>query len=87
MTFLLFLTLAGAIVFAWNRSFQPVPPLVTAVFLIIVCGYQASTLFTERVDVAGGLSAGVYPWKAAPHPQVNANTGIVPTQLVPRRSP
>jgi len=79
----LFLLLASAIVLAWNRWFERVPTSVTLLFFSIVLVYQASTLFTDRVDVPGGLAAAVYPWKAADHPQVRANTGIVPTQLVP----
>src|SRR5437764_6899581 len=70
-------------VIAWNRTYERVPAFITVLFFAIVCLYQASTLFTDRVDVPGGLSGGVYPWKGAPHPQSRANTGIVPTQLAP----
>jgi len=79
----LFLLFAGAIVLAWNRSFERIPTAVTLLFFTIVLVYQASTLFTNRVDVPGGLAAAVYPWKADVHPQIRTNTGIVPTQLVP----
>ncbi|HEV8434394.1 MAG TPA: hypothetical protein VGR95_13350, partial [Thermoanaerobaculia bacterium] len=83
MALVLFPILASTIVLAWNRWFERVPTFVTLLFFAIVLIYQVTTLFTNRVEVPGGLTAAVYPWKAADHPQVRANTGIVPTQLVP----
>src|SRR2546423_6706133 len=83
MTLLLFVLYAVAVVSIWNRFFDAVPLRVAALFFVIVCAYEATTLFTSRVDVPAGISAAVYPWKAEPHPPAPSNTGIIPTQIVP----
>jgi hypothetical protein len=68
---------------AWNRLFGRVPWLIIGFFCAIIATYQAETLFTARVDLPGGISNSVFPWKGLERAPVRANTGIVMTELVP----
>jgi hypothetical protein len=77
------LAVTGALVALWNRRYPRVPWRIAALFWLIVCGYQADTLFTRRVDLPGGLAFVADPWKALHRPVAHANTGIVFTQLAP----
>jgi hypothetical protein len=83
LTIALFVLASVAIVWTWNRFFPPVPWRV-AIALFLLCGaYQATTLFTARVDLPGNLAFAAYPWQATGRPAVKANTGIVFTQIAP----
>lgn len=83
LTFVLFAIVSCGIVLIWNRSFAPVSWRVVTLFLLLVSGYQAQTLFTRKVDVPGNLAFVAYPWRALNRPPVRANTGIVFTQIAP----
>ena len=83
MTFVLFAAVSAAIVAAWNRWLGRVPWRIAGLFFAIVAAYQAPTLFTSRVDLPAALANNVYPWRAVNRPSVNANSGIVITQLAP----
>lgn len=51
-------------------------------FWLVVAGYHCDTLFTHEVELRGA-AFNVYPWKTLQRPVVQANTGIVFTQLGP----
>jgi hypothetical protein len=80
---ILFFAISVGVAALWNRFFRPVPWRIVALFIAIVAGYEATTLFTTRVDFPGQLAYVAYPWKATGRPPVLANTGIVFTQLAP----
>ncbi|MDQ3283263.1 MAG: YfhO family protein [Acidobacteriota bacterium] len=80
---LLFLLTCAAIAAIWNRWFTPLPRRIAVTFVLLTSVYCAPTLFTNRVDVPARLANVAYPWKATGVAPVNANTGIVFTQLVP----
>lgn len=82
-TIALFVASCVAIAAIWNRFFDPVPGRIVLLFLAIVSVYQATTLFTPRVDLPAGLAYSVYPWKALGRAPTTANTGIVFTQIGP----
>src|SRR3954449_1673717 len=83
LTIALFVLTSAAIVLTWNRFFRPVPWRVAIVLWLFIAAYQATTLFTARVDVPGNLAFVAYPWHATGRPAVKANTGIVFTQIAP----
>lgn len=78
-----FLAVSAAVVLAWNTSFTRVPWRVAGLLWVVCALYQAPTLFTARVDVPGNLAFVAYPWRALERPAVQANTGIVFTQMAP----
>lgn len=80
---ILFLVTTVAIVAVWNAVFTPVRTPVVVLLLCTCMAYLAPTLFTNRVDVPGGLAYVAYPWKASGTVAVRANTGIVFTQIAP----
>jgi membrane protein YfhO len=82
-TLALFLASALAIAAVWNKSFEAVPWRIVVLFIAIVCAYEATTLFTPRVDLPGRLAFFVDPWKAMHESPARANTGIVFTQIAP----
>src|SRR5438309_270094 len=83
LTIALFVLASAAIVWTWNRFFQPVSWRVAIVLWLLCAAYQATTLFTPRVDIPGNLAFVAYPWKATGRPAGNANTGILFTQIAP----
>ncbi|HEX3068023.1 MAG TPA: hypothetical protein VHX14_05565 [Thermoanaerobaculia bacterium] len=83
LTIGLFLLASATIVAAWNRLFEPVPWRLALALWLVCAAYQGTTLFTPRVDVPGNLAFVAYPWKATGRQAVNANTGIVFTQIAP----
>lgn len=83
LTFSLFVLISVAIVFTWNRCFQPVAWTVAFVLWLFCAVYQGSTLLTPRVDIPGRLAFVAYPWQATGRPAVKANTGILFTQIAP----
>jgi hypothetical protein len=83
MAFLIFAATAIVAVFLWNRFFTRVSLAIALLFFLITSVYLRHTLFTPRVDVPGNLAYVAYPWKASGRHTVNANTGIVFTQLAP----
>src|SRR5438128_3277754 len=80
---ILFFAISIGIAALWNRFFRHVPWRLVALFIAIVAAYEATTLFTTRVDFPGQLAYVAYPWKAIGRPAISANTGIVFTQLAP----
>jgi hypothetical protein len=83
VTILLFVAVAAGIAALWNRFFRTVPWSYVALFGLLAAGFQAETLFTNKVDLPANLAFHGYPWKATGAPAVHANTGIVFTQLAP----
>jgi hypothetical protein len=83
LTIALFVLTSAAIVWTWNRFFPPVPWRVAIALWLICAAYQATTLFTPRVDLPGYLAYAAYPWQATGRPAVKANTGILFTQIAP----
>jgi hypothetical protein len=83
LTIALFVLASAAIVWTWNRLFEPVPWRIAAAFWLLCAAYQATTLFTTRVDVPGNLAYVAYPWQATGRLAVKANTGILFTQIAP----
>jgi hypothetical protein len=83
LTIALFVVTSAAIVWSWNRFFQPVHWRVAFALWLLCAAYQVTTLFTPRVDVPGNLAFAAFPWQATGRPTVNANTGIVFTQIAP----
>jgi hypothetical protein len=83
LTIALFVLTSAAIVWTWNRFFPPVPWRVAIALWLICAAYQATTLFTPRVDLPGNLAYAAYPWQATGRPAVKANTGILFTQIAP----
>jgi len=82
-TILLFALTGAAVVWGWNRLFQPVPWRIALLLWLICAAYQAPTLFTSKVDIPGNLAFVALPWQATGRPPVKANTGIVFTQIAP----
>ena len=82
-TIALFLGGCVAIAATWNRFFDPVPWRIVVLFLLIVSAYEATTLFTSRVDLPANLAFVTDPWKATGAAPAMANTGIVFTQIAP----
>lgn len=83
LTIALFVLASAAIVWTWNRCFEPVPQRVALALWLLCAAYQATTLFTPRVDIPGNLAFVAYPWQATGRPAVKANTGILFTQIAP----
>jgi hypothetical protein len=83
LTVVLFSVASIGLVVLWNRNFKPVPPQYALVLWLICSTYQATTLFSGRVDMPGQLAFVAYPWQATGHKPVKANTGIVFTQIAP----
>lgn len=83
LTIALFVLASAAIVWTWNRCFEPVPKRVALALWLLCAAYQAATLFTPRVDIPGNLAFVAYPWQATGRPAVKANTGILFTQIAP----
>ena len=83
VTILLFAAASAAIALLWNRFFLTVPWRLVALFALLAAAFQAETLFSNKVDVPGGLAFHGYPWKVTGAPPAYANTGIVFTQLAP----
>jgi hypothetical protein len=83
LTIVLFVLVSAAIVGTWNRFFPPVQWRVALALWLLCAAYQATTLFTARVDLPANLAYVAYPWQATGHPAVNANTGILFTQIAP----
>lgn len=82
-TLALFLASAIAIAAVWNASFPSVPWRVVTLFIAVVSAYEATTLFTSRVDLPADLAFAAYPWAAMGTQPAVANTGIVFTQIAP----
>lgn len=82
MTAALFVACCAGLAAAWNRWFGRVGWRVVAGFVALVAAYEAPTLFTARADLPP-TAYNAYPWKACDRAAVNANTGIVFTQLAP----
>jgi len=83
LTFALFAAASIAIVAVWNRLFAPVPLRIALLLWLICTAYQATTLFTHDVDLPGNLAYAAFPWKAVGGKTVNANSGIIFTQIAP----
>src|SRR5438067_10731025 len=64
LTIALFVLTSAAIVWTWNRFFQPVSWRVAITLWLICAAYQATTLFTPRVDLPGNLAYVAYPCQA-----------------------
>ncbi|MFP5247078.1 MAG: hypothetical protein ACLGH0_10330, partial [Thermoanaerobaculia bacterium] len=79
----IFVLVSAAIATLWNRFFRPVPWRLVALFVVLVAAYQHQTLFTSQVDLPARLTYHAYPWKATGTPAIQANTGIVFSQLAP----
>ncbi|HEY8711974.1 MAG TPA: hypothetical protein VIM68_03830, partial [Thermoanaerobaculia bacterium] len=82
-TIALFLASAIGIAAAWNACFQRVPWRIVGLFVVLVSAYEATTLFTSRVDLPADLAFAAYPWAAMGKQPALANTGIVFTQIAP----
>lgn len=80
---ILFLCLAWAIHWIWGRIGDGVPRRITIFFLALVFLYEGDALLTDRHEIPAGLAFKAYPWRATGNEPVEANTGIVFTQLVP----
>jgi hypothetical protein len=80
---LLFLSASAAMVWLWNRFFEPVPWRIAAGFIAAVTVYQSTTLLTPRVDLPTRVFFNAYPWKALGVEPDSANTGIVVAQIAP----
>lgn len=83
LTLAVFVIVSALIVLAWNKCFRPVPLSVALILWLFCAVYQARTLFTSRVDIPANLAYVAYPWMATGRPAVQANTGIVFTQIAP----
>jgi len=79
---LIFAAVSLAVVLAWNALFRPVPWRVIAGIYVAIALYQGETLFTQKVDLPGGLAYRVYPWKALNREPARANTGIAFQELI-----
>ncbi|HJQ40003.1 MAG TPA: hypothetical protein VKB93_22900, partial [Thermoanaerobaculia bacterium] len=80
---LIFLAVSLALVLVWNALFRPVPWRIVLALYAAIFIYQGETLFTNKVDLPGGLAFKAYPWKALGREPVSANTGIAFQELVP----
>lgn len=83
MAALVFYLTALAFILLWSRYYEKGQGKAFALFIAIVSVYQAETLFTNKVDIPANLLYHAFPWKALPAQPVEANTGIVITELVP----
>jgi hypothetical protein len=83
LTFALFLFLALLIALAWNHWFTRVEWRYVALFVLLVSSYQARTLFGSKVDIPAQLAYHTQPWSSLGKRGVDANTGIVFTELAP----
>jgi hypothetical protein len=79
---LIFIAVSLALVLVWNALFRPVPWRIVLAIYAAIFLYQGETLFTNKVDLPGGLAFKAYPWKALGREPVSANTGIAFQQLI-----
>jgi hypothetical protein len=83
LTICAFAIISAALVVAWNRAFRAVPWSVALTLWLLCAVYQGTTLLTDRVDLPANLAFVAYPWAATERPAVQANTGILFTQIAP----
>src|ERR1043166_3350351 len=83
MALLLFALSSAAIVWCWNRIFEPVRLRAVLTLWLLCAAYMSPTLVTQRVDLPANLAFVAYPWHATGGHAVKANTGIVFTQIAP----
>ncbi len=83
LAIVLYIGASIAIAALWNHFFRSVPWRTVALFAVLSATFLAPTLFTSKVDIPAGLAFHGYPWKVTGGSPVQANTGIVFTQLAP----